>query len=151
MKVILTETMESLGIIGSEVSVANGYARNYLLPQKKAVEATAANRKRLELEKKKFEVQIAKEKAIAEQMAERLSGVSCTIAARVSEGVRLYGSVTLRDILAALQKQGIEIQKRMILLAEPIKEVGTFKVPIRVYKGVKPEITIEIIPEEKEA
>ena len=147
MKVILKETIDSLGIIGSEVNVAKGYARNYLLPQNKAVLATPENRKMLEQEKAKFELQIAKEKKIAEEMAERLANVECKIAAKVSEEDRLYGSITVRDILKALQEQGVEIEKRMVLLTEPIKVLGTHKVPIRVYKEVEPEITIEIVPE----
>ena len=85
MKVILTETIESLGIIGSEVSVAKGYARNYLLPQGKAMVSTPQNRKRLEQERTKFELQIAKEKAFAEEMAKRLEGVECTVKAKTSD------------------------------------------------------------------
>lgn len=147
MKVLLKETISSLGIIGSEVKVAAGYARNYLLPQDKAVLATEANRKLLAQQKVKFEQQIAKERALAEEMAKRLEGVSCTIAAKVSDEDRLYGSVTARDILDSLAKQGIDIEKRMLLLGEPIKTLGTYSVPIRVYKGVKPEITVTIVPE----
>jgi large subunit ribosomal protein L9 len=147
MKVILKETISSLGIIGSEVKVADGYARNYLLPQKKAVPATEANRKLLSQQKAKFDLQIAKEKEEAEEMAKRLEGVKCTISAKVSDEDRLYGSVTARDILDSLAKQGIEIEKRMLLLSEPIKTLGTFSVPIRVYKGVKPEISVEIAAE----
>jgi large subunit ribosomal protein L9 len=148
MKVILTETIESLGIIGSEVDVAKGYARNYLLPQRKAVTATEANRKAMEQEKAKFELQIAKEKAFAEEMASRLEGVSCTIPAKVSEEDRLYGSVTIRDIADALAAQGVEVDKQMILLTEPLKTLGTYTVPIRVYTDVEPEITVEVVPEE---
>ena len=147
MKVILKETIESLGIIGSEVTVADGYARNYLLPQNKAVPATPQNRKMLEQDKAKFELQIAKEKKFAEEMSKRLEGVVCKIAAKVSEEDRLYGSVSTRDIVDALAGQGIEIEKKMVLLNEPIKNIGTYKVPIRVYKEVEPEITIEIVPE----
>lgn len=147
MKVILKETIESLGIIGSEVDVAKGYARNYLLPQNKAVPATAQYRKILEKERKKFELQIAKEKAFAQEMAERLSAVTCQIPAKVHEENQLYGSVTARDIIKALAEKEIEIEKRMILLKEPIKTTGTFKIPIRVYNEVEPEITLEIIPE----
>jgi large subunit ribosomal protein L9 len=102
MKVILKETIDSLGIIGSEVSVADGYARNYLLPQNKAVTATPQNRKMLEQDSAKFELQIAKERKLAEEMAQRLEGVVCTIAAKVSEEDRLYGSVSVRDIVDTL-------------------------------------------------
>ena len=147
MKVILKETIESLGIIGSEVTVADGYARNYLLPQNKAVLDTPQNRKVLEQEKAKFEVQIAKEKRIAEEMAEKLKGVVCKIYAKVSDEDRLYGSITLRDIINALDRQEIKVEKRMVLLKEPIKNIGTFQIPIRVYSGVEPEITIEVLPE----
>lgn len=80
-------------------------------------------------------------------MAQRLEGVKCTVAEKVSEEDRLYGSVTARDIVNALAKQGIEMEKRMVLLAEPIKTLGSFQVPIRVYKGVEPEITVEVVPE----
>ena len=147
MKVILKETIDSLGIIGSEVSVADGYARNYLLPQGKAVPATPQFRRVLEHEKAKLEIQIAKEKEIAQQMAQRLAAVECQIAAKVHEADRLYGSVTVRDIVDALAKQDIQLEKRMVLLKEPIKTIGTFKVAIRVYKEVEPEITVNIVPE----
>ena len=147
MKVILTQTIESLGIIGSEVEVKPGYARNFLLPQKKAVMATPENRRRLELEKTKFELQIAKERKVAEEMAQKLEGVVCRIAAKVAEEERLYGSVTVRDIIDTLAAQNIGVEKRMVLLTEPIKQLGSFKVPIRVYKGVEPEITVEVVAE----
>ena len=147
MKVILTQTIESLGIIGSEAEVKPGYARNFLLPQKKAVVATPQNRRRLELDKAKFELQIAKEHKLAEEMAQRLEGVVCRIPAKVAEEDRLYGSVTARDVIDSLSAQNITIEKRMLLLSEPIKQLGTFKVPIRVYKGVEPEITVEVVAE----
>ena len=147
MKVILKETIDSLGIIGSEVTVANGYARNYLLPQNKAVPATPQNRRMLEQEKAKFELQIAKERTVAEEMAQKLEGVVCKIEAKVSDEDRLYGSVSVRDIIDALAAQDISVEKRMVLLTEPIKALGSYKIPIRVYKEVEPEITIEVVPE----
>jgi large subunit ribosomal protein L9 len=147
MKVILKETISSLGIIGSEVNVARGYARNYLLPQDKAVLATPQNRRRMEQEKSKFEIQIAKERKLAEDMATRLEGVTCKISAKVSDESRLYGSVTVRDIIDALAAQNVVVEKRMVLLNEPIKTLGSFQIPIRVYKQVEPEITVEIVPE----
>jgi len=147
MKLILKETIESLGIIGSEVEVAAGYARNYLLPQGKAVMDTPQNRKVLEKERVKFDLQIAKEKAFAEEMAKRLEGLTCKIVAKVTEEDRLYGSVTVHDIIEALEAQDVKVEKRMILLSDPIKTTGTYKVPIRVYKEVEPEITVEVVPE----
>lgn len=147
MKVILTQTIESLGIIGSEADVKPGYARNFLLPQKKAVVATPQNRRRLELDKAKFQLQIAKERRLAEEMAQRLEGVVCRITAKVAEEDRLYGSVTARDVIDSLATQNITVEKRMLLLSDPIKQLGSFKVPIRVYKGVEPEITVEVVAE----
>ena len=147
MKVILKETISSLGVIGTEVRVANGYARNYLLPQGKAILDTPQNRKQMRREKSSIDLQIAKEQTTAEEMAKRLEGVICTITARVSEGDRLYGSITSREIVEELAKQDIVLEKRMVLLSSPLKSVGTHQVPIRVYSGVEPEIVVEIIAE----
>lgn len=147
MKVILKETISSLGIIGNEVNVKDGYARNYLIPQKKAVLATPQNQKMIEQEKAKFDLQIAKEKEEAELMANSLKDVACKITAKVADEDRLYGSVTARDIIKSLSAQNIDVEKRMVLLTEPIKAVGTYKVPIRIYADVEPEITVEIVPE----
>jgi large subunit ribosomal protein L9 len=147
MKLILTQTIESLGIIGSEVDVKPGYARNFLLPQQKAVVATPQNRRRMEQDKSKVELQIAKERTLAEEMARKLAGVVCRISAKVAEEDRLYGSVTVRDVIDSLAAQNVVVEKRMVLLSEPIKQLGTHMVPIRVYKGVEPEITVEIVAE----
>ena len=148
MKVILTENIDSLGIIGTEVMVADGYARNYLLPKNKAVLATEANRKVVDLKRVKWEEKIAKEKALAEEMAKRIAGVKVTLKAKVSEEDRLYGSIKVKDIQDALTAKGIEVQKSMILLAESIKALGSYKVPVRVFAGIKPEITVEVVPED---
>lgn len=147
MKVILKETIEPLGIIGSEVDVKNGYARNFLIPRGKAVFATPQNRNVLAQEKAKLDLQIAKERATAEEMAKKLESVVCKVTAKVAEEKRLYGSVTTREIMDALTAQDVVVLKRMILLKEPIKELGTYKIPIRVYKGIKPEITLEVVAE----
>lgn len=147
MKLILTETIDALGIVGTEVEVRDGYARNYLLPQNKAVSATDANRRMLSQEREKFELQIAKEKEHAQEMARRVEGISCQISAKVTDEDRLYGSVGQREIVDALAKLGIELERRMVLLVEPIKTLGTYSVPIRLYADVEPEITIEVIPE----
>ncbi|MDY0162679.1 50S ribosomal protein L9 [Desulfobotulus sp.] len=146
MKVILKETIESLGIIGSEVNVADGYARNYLLPQNKAIPATPQNRKIMEQSKLRVQAQIAKERAIAEELAARLRDISISISAKVADEGKLYGSVTIQDIVRALQAQNVEVERRQLLLAEPIKVIGTYKIPVRVYKGVEPEITVEVVP-----
>lgn len=145
MKVILKETIEPLGIIGSEVDVKNGFARNYLIPQGKAVFATPQNRNILAQEKAKLDLQIAKERETAEEMAKKLEGVVCKITAKVAEEGRLYGSITNREIMDALAAQNVDVLKRMILLKEPIKNIGSYKIPIRVYKDIEPEITLEVV------
>ena len=147
MKIVLLDDVINVGTAGEIVDVKNGYARNYLLPQGKAVPATDQYRKLLEHERAKFDLQISKEKELAEQMAQKLETVECEIVGKVHEGEQLYGSVTVRDIVDALAKQDISLEKRMVLLKEPIKTIGSFKVPIRVYKEVEPEITVNIISE----
>ena len=148
MKIILKETIATLGIVGTEWEVAPGYARNYLFPQGKAIKATPQNRKIIEQAKAKFDLQIAKEKKLAEEMADRLKSVECIIKAKVHEESKLYGSVTSHDIKAALDAQNIMVERRTILLGEPIRETGEYKVPIRLYKDVEPEITVKVIAQE---
>ncbi|WDP88889.1 MAG: 50S ribosomal protein L9 [Desulfobacter sp.] len=150
MKVILKETIDTLGIAGTECEVSAGYGRNYLLPQGKAVLATPANRRVMEQARAKLELQIAKERKLAEEMADKIKDITCTIKAKVREEIYLYGSVTTHDIKDALEAQNIEVERRVILLAEPIKETGEYKVPIRLYKDVEPEITVSVVAEEKE-
>jgi large subunit ribosomal protein L9 len=104
----------------------------------------------MEQAKAKLELQIAKERKIAEEMAAKIKNVVCTIKAKVHEESSLYGSVTSHDIKESLNSQDIILERRSILLAEPIKEIGEYKVPIRLYNDVEPEITVQIIPEEKE-
>ncbi len=144
MKVILKQTIEPLGIIGSEVDVKKGFARNYLIPQGKAVFATPQNRNVMAQEKAKLDLQIAKERETAEAMAKKLEGVVCKITAKVADEGRLYGSITNREIMDALTAQNIDVVKRMILLKDPIKDIGSYKIPIRVYKDIEPEITLEV-------
>lgn len=149
MKVILKETIDTLGIVGTEWNVAPGYARNYLLPHGKAIESTPQNRKIIQQAKAKFDLQIAKERKLAQEMADRLKNVECIIKAKVYEESRLYGSVTTHDIKDSLNAQGIILERRSILLSEPIRETGEYKVPIRLYKDVEPEITVKVVSEEK--
>jgi large subunit ribosomal protein L9 len=148
MKVILRETIESLGTVGDEVTVANGYARNYLFPQKKAVLATAANSKLLEREKKQLELKTVKNLSKAEAMAKTIQGAICTIPAKVSEDDKLYGSVSTRDIEHQLKAQGFEVDRKTILLSEPIKTLGSYIVPVQLHPDVNPEITVKVVAEE---
>ena len=149
MKVILTETIESLGTIGDEVNVAKGYAGNYLIHQNKAIAATPNNRKVFERQRAQFEQQLAKEETKAEAIAEKIRGAVCTIAGKVSEGDRLYGSVSTRDIAEQLKSQGFDVDKGMVMLSEPIKTIGSYIVPIRLYTNISPEITVRVVPEQE--
>jgi len=148
MKVILRELMESLGTVGDEVTVANGYARNYLLPQKKAVLATPANRNLIKRERKQLEVRAIKDRGKAEVLAKKIQGAVCTISGKVSEDERLYGSVTTRDIAEQLQSQGFEVHRRMVMLSEPIKTLGSYIVPVQLHPDINPEVTVKVVAEE---
>jgi large subunit ribosomal protein L9 len=148
MKVILKETVESLGSVGDEVAVANGYARNYLFPRNKAVKATPANRTLISNKRKELDLKAIKDKKKAEVVAKTVEGTICTIIAKVSEDDKLYGSVAIRDIEVQLKAQGLEIDKKMILLSEPIKALGSYVVPIRLYADVESEITVKVVSEE---
>ncbi len=149
MKVILTESITSLGNAGDEVNVAKGYARNYLVPQKKAIVATPKNRKLFERQRAQLQEQVAKEQTKAETLAEKMRGTVCTIAGKVSEDDKLYGSVSTRDIAEQLMAQGFDIEKRMVMLSEPIKTIGSYIVPIRLYADITSEITVKVIPEQE--
>jgi len=149
MKVILIEESESLGTVGDEVNVAKGYARNYLIPQKKAIVATSKNRKVFERQRAQLEQQLAKDQTKAEVTAEKIRGAVCTIVGKVSEGDKLYGSVSTRDIAEQLTAQGFDVDKRMIMLSEPIKTLGSYIVPIRLYSDITPEITVRVVPEQE--
>jgi len=140
MEVILIESISGLGEEGEVVKVSNGYARNFLIPKRLAVEATDKNRKGLEHEKRESASREAKGRRDAERFAEQLADVTCTVPMRAGKTDRLFGSVTTMDIASNLKEQGFEIDRRRIDLPEPIKELGAFTVPIRLH----PEVTVEI-------
>ena len=148
MKIILKENMDTLGLEGDVVDVAKGYARNYLIPKGMALEANAQNIKLFETQKKKIEVKRLKVKEDAEQIKERLTGVTITISQKVGEEEKLYGSVTSMDIAAQLEKQGIVIDRKKISLDKPIKTLGEFDIPIRLYPKVIGTIKVVVVPEE---
>jgi large subunit ribosomal protein L9 len=129
-EVILREHVDNLGRRGEVVKVADGYARNYLLPRKLALLVTEGNKKQIERERAKFDAKEADEKRVVEALAERLAGVEVVIARRVGETDALYGSVTAADIVEALNAKGFEIDKRKLQLAEPIKKIGELKIPV---------------------
>ena len=150
MKVILTETIASLGTVGDEVNVTKGYARNYLVPKKKAIMATAKNRKLFERERLRLEKQLAGEQTKeAEALSEEIRGAVCTIAGKVSEEDRLYGSVAARDIAEQLKVQGFEVDRSMVMLSEPIKTLGSYIVPIHLHADITSEITVRVVPEQE--
>jgi large subunit ribosomal protein L9 len=149
MKLILTETIESLGTAGDEVNVATGYARNYLIPQNKAILATPSNRKIFERQRTQLEERAAKDQTTAKMMAEKIRGIVCTISGKVSEGDKLYGSVSTRDIAEQLKSQGFDVDRGMVMLSEPIKTLGSYIVPIRLYTDIAPEITVRVVPEQE--
>jgi large subunit ribosomal protein L9 len=149
MKVILTEAIASLGTVGDEVNVAKGYARNYLVPKKKAIMATAKNRKLFERQRLGLEKQLAGEQTKAEALSEQMRGAVCTIAGKVSEEDRLYGSVAARDIAEQLKAQGFEVDKSMVMLSEPIKTLGSYIVPIHLHADVTSEISVRVVPEQE--
>lgn len=147
MRIVLREDVEKLGRRGEVVDVAPGYARNFLLPKGKALHATDGNLKRVEQERRKFMVHLAKEKEDAAAMARRLAGISCTIVRKVGENDQLYGSVTPADIAEYLVKEGIELDKRRILLDDPIKALGIYTIPVRLHPEVSGEIRVWVVKE----
>jgi large subunit ribosomal protein L9 len=147
LKVILTEDMSALGLMGAVVEVAQGYARNFLIPQGKAMAATPGNLARVEQAKAKYVQVKGKEREAAMSEVARLEGVSLTIAQRVGEEERLYGSVTAAMIAEALEARGLAIDRRQLELPEPIKKLGTYEVTVRLAPEIKGKITVEVVPE----
>lgn len=140
MRIVLREDVEKLGRRGEVVKVAAGYARNFLLPRRLALEATATNLQQIARERKVREVQEAREKQEAMALAERLSQLSLTAVRKVGESDVLYGSVTNADIADLMEKEGFKVDKRKILLEEPIKALGIYEVPMKLH----PEVTVNL-------
>jgi large subunit ribosomal protein L9 len=147
MEVILREHVENLGRRGEVVKVANGYARNYLLPRKLALLATEGNRTHIERERAKLDAKEADEKRVVEAVAERLASVEVVISRKVGETDALYGSVTTADIAEALNAKGFDIDKRKLQLVDPIKKIGDVKVPVRLHREVTVPITVHVVAE----
>ena len=147
MKIILKQHVESLGKAGDTAKVADGYGRNFLIPRGLAVEANTRNLKAFEHEKQRILQEAVKIHKQAEETATKLGDVTCTIARRVGEQEKLFGSVGVKDIDEALEAQGIEIDKRNILLDEPIKALGEFPVRIKLSAGVTAEIKVTVVAE----
>jgi large subunit ribosomal protein L9 len=148
MDVILREDVEKLGSRGDLVKVADGYARNFLLPQNKAVAATESNRKIVEQERDAYLRREAKLKSDFEGQAKLLAGTVITIAQKVGENDHLFGSVTAQNIADRLEKQNFAIDRRKIQLEEPIRTLGEHKVSIKLHREVTAEITVNVIKED---
>lgn len=147
MEVILRQHVDNLGDRGQIVKVADGYARNYLLPRKLALPATAGNKHHVERERKIVESREADEKGQAEAVAARLAAVPITIARRVGDTAQLYGSVTAADIADFLKAKGFEIDRRKLVLADPIKTVGEHDVPLKLHRSVTVPLKVKVVKE----
>ena len=145
-EVILREDVRFLGKAGELVRVKPGYARNYLLPQGLAYEATAGNKKRIEAETKARSVRLAVEKEGAEAQAAGINAIDLTIEGKAGEGDRLFGSITAQDLAAALADKGVEVDRRKIELDHPIKTVGEHTVPIRLHPEVTADLKVKVVP-----
>ncbi len=147
MNVILKENVENLGQIGEQVRVKAGYARNYLIPQGMAIEATVRNLKNLEHLKKLVQDKIDKTLKSAESLARRIESISITLSQKVGENERLFGSITTMTIAAALEEEGIEIDKKKILLEEPIKQLGVYTIPIKLHPELTADLKVWVVEE----
>ncbi|MFH1094378.1 MAG: 50S ribosomal protein L9 [Candidatus Omnitrophota bacterium] len=146
MKVVLKVKVKKLGETGDVVEVASGYARNCLIPQGKALEANKRNLKLFEDYKRAVQKKQDKEKELAEEIAHKIEHVSCTIVMQANDD-QLYGAVTNADIAKALQQEGIQIDKKDILLEEPIKALGVYQVPVKLHPEVKQQVKVWVVKE----
>jgi len=147
VKLLLREDVENLGKIGEIVDVAGGYGRNYLLPRGLAVKASMKNVKEQEHQKKLIQARMDRQKKDAEELAGSLDSVSCTITRKTGEEEKLYGSVTSRDIEEALREEGVSIDRKRILLDEPIKKLGVYTVPVKLHTDVTGNIKVWVVKE----
>src|SRR5271166_5758065 len=148
MEVILRDDIDKLGARGQVVKVAAGYARNFLLPKKLAVAATESNKKIIEQERQAHVRKEAKQQGEAQELSKLLDGVTVTITQKAGENDQLFGSVTSKDVADALAAKGFTIDRRKIQLDEPIRQLGEFKVPVKLHKDVTTEVTVVVAKEE---
>ncbi len=147
MKVILREDVDKLGKAGEIVKVADGYGRNFLIPKQLAVPADVRNVRALEHDKRVIEARAKKARKAAESLAEKVAAVSLTLPARAGEEGKLFGAITSRDIAVALEKAGVPVDRKLVQLAEPIKQLGDYKVKVRLGAEIVPEISVSVVPE----
>jgi len=149
MKVILQETLEGVGHLGDLINVADGFARNYLLPRKKAVEADSRSIKAFEHVKRVAAEKAKKEKLEIEAYAKKVSAISLTFDAQVGKDDKMFGSVTTKDIAEKLAEQGVVVDRRKIQLAQPIKELGNVTVPIKMPRDVTATVTVRVVKKQE--
>ena len=145
IQVILTSDVDTLGVEGDAVAVADGYARNYLIPQGLAIPATAGNLRRIETLKKKRETDLAAKLEGAKTMAKKLAKAACTVSAPVGADGKLFGSVTASDIAEELKRAGFEVDRKKIVLEHPLRELGTFDVEIKLHPEVVAPIKVSVV------
>ena len=148
MKVILKEDVESLGKRGDTIKVADGYARNYLMPKGLAIAATSKSAQAIEHEKKLIAKRAEKDKKNAEALLASFAGVAVTIARKTADQEKLFGSVTTKDVEKALADKGLKVDRKQIVLDEPIKQLGDFPVKIKLYPGIAADITVKVVEEQ---
>lgn len=149
MEIILQQDLDELGLEGDIVNVAKGFARNYLIPKGFGLEATPQNIKALELKSKKIEVKRLRAKEEAEKVKEKMAEIVLTFSQKTGAEGKLFGSVTSMDIASGLEKQNVVVNRKKIVLEKPIKTVGEFEVPVRIYPGVIGTVKVHVSPEEK--
>lgn len=147
MKIILRQDYENLGKAGDVVEVKPGFARNYLIPKKIAFPARPNYLKMFEEEKRQKQHRLNKEKKVAEEVAQKLASISVTVSVSVGEEDKMFGSVTTQDIARALAEQGFEIDRRKILLEEPIKQLGIYSIPVRLHPEVEAKVKVWVVKE----
>ena len=150
MKIFLKEDVKSLGKMGEVVNVAEGYARNYLIPQKMAVEANTKNVKEFEHQKRVIREKADKVRDASKAVAEKMSALTLTIKAKAGEEEKLFGSVTTMDIAEALQSAGYDIDKKKVHLDEPIKRLGTFTAEVKIHPEITAKVTVQVTPDDDE-
>jgi len=147
MEIILTRDVEGLGSAGDVVTVADGYARNYLLPRGLAEKATPAAQRRIEKIRRARQERLERELAEARALAERLESLRCTVPVKAGVEGKIYGSVTAAAIVEALEQEGVTLDRRQVELEEPIKELGVFKVPVRLHPEVTATLEVWVVEE----
>jgi large subunit ribosomal protein L9 len=150
MRVILKQDVENLGRKGDSVDVAAGYGRNYLIPKRLAIEVTSSNIKMVEIERQALKKRVEKERLSYQELIQRLNQTTLTFKKKAGEKDHIFGSVSSSDIKDALQALGYDIEKKKILLDEPIKRVGNYAVPIKIYYDEQAEVKVEVLKEETE-